>query len=124
MLSFGYNLSSFVNQFEFDREDAMANMKDIAKIARVSLGTVSHVLNNSANVRSPLRKRVLEAVQAAEARRQRQLFFGVRYGHHAAQNCRFEKMLQRDPQTSRNRHKIEFFIPLERILLVYLDCCN
>ena len=43
----------------------MANMKDIAKIARVSLGTVSHVLNNSANVRSPLRKRVLDAVQAA-----------------------------------------------------------
>ncbi len=44
---------------------AMANMKDIARIARVSLGTVSHVLNNSANVRSPLRKRVLDAVQAA-----------------------------------------------------------
>ena len=43
----------------------MANMKDIAKIARVSLGTVSHVLNNSANVRGPLRKRVLDAVQAA-----------------------------------------------------------
>src|SRR5215475_6109488 len=42
----------------------MANMKDIAKIARVSLGTVSHVLNNSANVRGPLRKRVLDAVQA------------------------------------------------------------
>ena len=42
----------------------MANMKDIAKIARVSLGTVSHVINNSANVRAPLRKRVLEAVQA------------------------------------------------------------
>jgi LacI family transcriptional regulator len=40
-------------------------MKDIARIARVSLGTVSHVLNNSANVRSPLRKRVLDAVQAA-----------------------------------------------------------
>jgi LacI family transcriptional regulator len=44
----------------------MANMKDIAKIARVSLGTVSHVLNNSARVREPLRKRVLDAVQAAE----------------------------------------------------------
>jgi DNA-binding LacI/PurR family transcriptional regulator len=43
----------------------MANMKDIARIARVSLGTVSHVLNNSANVRGPLRKRVLDAVQAA-----------------------------------------------------------
>jgi LacI family transcriptional regulator len=42
----------------------MANMKDIARIARVSLGTVSHVLNNSANVRGPLRKRVLDAVQA------------------------------------------------------------
>ncbi len=43
----------------------MANMKDIAKIAGVSLGTVSHVLNNSAGVREPLRQRVLAAVQAA-----------------------------------------------------------
>src|SRR6266700_206288 len=43
----------------------MANMKDIARIARVPLGTVSHVLNNSANVKGPLRKRVLDAVQAA-----------------------------------------------------------
>lgn len=42
----------------------MANMKDIARIAKVSLGTVSHVLNNSANVRGPLRKRVLDAVEA------------------------------------------------------------
>lgn len=42
----------------------MANMKDIAKAARVSIGTVSHVLNDSANVRAPLRKRVLDAVQA------------------------------------------------------------
>lgn len=42
----------------------MANMKDIAKIARVSLGTVSNVINNSARVSEPLRKRVLEAVQA------------------------------------------------------------
>src|ERR1700734_2141073 len=40
-------------------------MKDIAKIAGVSLGTVSHVLNNSAPVREPMRKKVLEAVQAA-----------------------------------------------------------
>lgn len=43
----------------------MANMKDIAKMAGVSLGTVSHVLNNSARVREPVRKRVLDAVQAA-----------------------------------------------------------
>jgi DNA-binding LacI/PurR family transcriptional regulator len=42
----------------------MANMNDIAKLARVSLGTVSHVLNNTTNVREPLRKRVLEAVEA------------------------------------------------------------
>jgi DNA-binding LacI/PurR family transcriptional regulator len=42
----------------------MANMNDIAKLARVSLGTVSHVLNNSAGVSAPVRKRVLEAVQA------------------------------------------------------------
>jgi DNA-binding LacI/PurR family transcriptional regulator len=40
-------------------------MKDIAKMAGVSLGTVSHVLNDSARVREPIRKRVLEAVQAA-----------------------------------------------------------
>ncbi len=43
----------------------MANMKQIAKIAGVSLGTVSNVLNDSATVREPLRKRVMEAVDAA-----------------------------------------------------------
>jgi LacI family transcriptional regulator len=43
----------------------MANMKEIARLAGVSLGTVSHVLNNSARVREPMRQRVLEAVQAA-----------------------------------------------------------
>jgi LacI family transcriptional regulator len=42
----------------------MANMKQIAQLARVSLGTVSHVLNGSANVREPLRKRVLDAIEA------------------------------------------------------------
>jgi|SRR5579859_7703959 len=42
----------------------MANMKDIAKLAGVSLGTVSHVLNDSAGVREPLRQRVLQAVQS------------------------------------------------------------
>ena len=43
----------------------MANMQEIAKMAGVSLGTVSHVLNNTAKVREPKRTRVLEAVQAA-----------------------------------------------------------
>lgn len=43
----------------------MATMKDIAKIAGVSLGTVSHVLNGTAGVREPVRRRVLEAVHAA-----------------------------------------------------------
>jgi len=42
----------------------MANMQEIARIAGVSLGTVSHVLNNTAKVREPKRTRVLEAVQA------------------------------------------------------------
>jgi LacI family transcriptional regulator len=37
-------------------------MKQIARLADVSLGTVSHVINNSAKVREPLRSRVLEAV--------------------------------------------------------------
>ena len=40
------------------------NMHDIAKRAKVSLGTVSHVINGSAVVREPLRQRVLEAVKA------------------------------------------------------------
>lgn len=44
---------------------ALATMKQIAKIAGVSLGTVSHVLNGSAGVREPLRKRVMAAVHAA-----------------------------------------------------------
>jgi DNA-binding LacI/PurR family transcriptional regulator len=39
-------------------------MKEIARLARVSLGTVSHVLNGSARVREPLRRRVEEAVEA------------------------------------------------------------
>jgi DNA-binding LacI/PurR family transcriptional regulator len=43
----------------------MPNMKDIARLAGVSLGTVSHVLNDSAGVREPLRQRVLKAVQSA-----------------------------------------------------------
>ena len=42
----------------------MANMQEIAKMAGVSLGTVSHVLNNSAGVRESVRKRVLDAVEA------------------------------------------------------------
>ncbi|HEY3706651.1 MAG TPA: LacI family DNA-binding transcriptional regulator [Terracidiphilus sp.] len=41
----------------------MANMKQIAKLAGVSLGTVSHVLNNTVKVREPLRNRVLEAIR-------------------------------------------------------------
>jgi DNA-binding LacI/PurR family transcriptional regulator len=43
----------------------MANMQEIAKMAGVSLGTVSHVLNNTAVVREATRQRVLEAVQLA-----------------------------------------------------------
>lgn len=41
----------------------MPNMKQIAQMAGVSLGTVSHVINNSARVRDPLRRRVLDAVE-------------------------------------------------------------
>ncbi|GAC1416591.1 MAG: LacI family DNA-binding transcriptional regulator [Acidobacteriaceae bacterium] len=43
----------------------MANMQEIARMAGVSLGTVSHVLNNTAKVRDSMRKKVLDAVQAA-----------------------------------------------------------
>ncbi|HEX4006199.1 MAG TPA: LacI family DNA-binding transcriptional regulator [Acidobacteriaceae bacterium] len=39
-------------------------MKKIAELAGVSLGTVSHVLNDTARVREPLRKRVMDAVHA------------------------------------------------------------
>jgi DNA-binding LacI/PurR family transcriptional regulator len=42
----------------------MPNMKEIARMADVSLGTVSHVLNGSARVRDSLRRRVEEAVEA------------------------------------------------------------
>jgi len=42
----------------------MPNMKQIAVKAGVSLGTVSHVLNNSAKVSNPLRQRVMDAVAA------------------------------------------------------------
>ncbi len=39
-------------------------MHQIAKWANVSLGTVSHVINNTAPVREPLRQRVLEAIRS------------------------------------------------------------
>jgi DNA-binding LacI/PurR family transcriptional regulator len=42
----------------------MATMKDIARIAGVSLGTVSHVLNGTAGVREQVRRRVLDAVHS------------------------------------------------------------
>src|ERR1700733_776316 len=42
----------------------MPNMHDIARKAGVSIGTVSNVLNGLASVRDPLRRRVLEAVEA------------------------------------------------------------
>jgi DNA-binding LacI/PurR family transcriptional regulator len=38
-------------------------MRQIAERARVSLGTVSHVINNTAKVREKLRERVLEAIR-------------------------------------------------------------
>jgi DNA-binding LacI/PurR family transcriptional regulator len=44
----------------------MANMHDIARMARVSIGTVSNVLSGSAAVREPLKARVLEAVAAID----------------------------------------------------------
>jgi LacI family transcriptional regulator len=53
------------NNFAEAKGNAMANMKDIARIAGVSLGTVSNVLNHSAKVRAPLKERVLKAVQEA-----------------------------------------------------------
>lgn len=39
-------------------------MKEIAQLAGVSLGTVSHVLNGTAKVRDPLRERVMAAVKS------------------------------------------------------------
>ena len=38
-------------------------MRQIASRARVSVGTVSHVINQTANVREPVRRRVLAAIQ-------------------------------------------------------------
>jgi hypothetical protein len=47
------------------RQKPMPNMKQIARMANVALGTISHVLNDSARVREPLlRRRVMEAVEA------------------------------------------------------------
>jgi DNA-binding LacI/PurR family transcriptional regulator len=42
----------------------MANMKEIARLAKVSLGTVSNVLSGSPTVKGPLRDRVMVAVES------------------------------------------------------------
>ena len=45
------------------RDNKRITMRQIAARARVSVGTVSHVINNTAGVREPVRKRVLEAIE-------------------------------------------------------------
>ncbi len=40
----------------------MANIKDVAKMANVSISTVSRVINGTANVRQELRKKVMKAI--------------------------------------------------------------
>ncbi|MGE5204229.1 MAG: LacI family DNA-binding transcriptional regulator [Chlamydiota bacterium] len=45
------------------RESKRVTMRQIAARARVSVGTVSHVINNTAGVREPVRRRVLEAIE-------------------------------------------------------------
>lgn len=44
--------------------DPMATIKQIAKLARVSIGTVSNVLNELPSVREPARKRVLSVIDS------------------------------------------------------------
>src|ERR1051326_8122510 len=45
------------------RETKRITMRQIAARAHVSVGTVSHVINNSAGVRQEVRKRVLDAIE-------------------------------------------------------------
>jgi len=49
----------------------MTTMKDVAKLAGVSVATVSRVLNNKPNVSPELRSKVLEAVEELNYRRDR-----------------------------------------------------
>ena len=42
----------------------MTTIKQIAKLARVSIGTVSNVLNELPSVREPARKRVLTVIDS------------------------------------------------------------
>ncbi len=44
----------------------MYTMRDVARLARVSTATVSFVVNNSRGVSEPLRRRVLEAMEALD----------------------------------------------------------
>jgi len=44
------------------KTQSKVTMRQIAAKAAVSVGTVSHVINNTAGVREPLRRRVLEAI--------------------------------------------------------------
>jgi DNA-binding LacI/PurR family transcriptional regulator len=56
-----HKVQSLVNRSQSSK---MANMNEIARLARVSLGTVSNVLSGSSTVREPLRKRVMKAVDS------------------------------------------------------------
>jgi transcriptional regulator with XRE-family HTH domain len=60
-----YPLSSFV-RISRRSATAMATLRDVAKRARVSAGTVSHVLNGTVPVSPDLRQRVEEAIAALD----------------------------------------------------------
>src|ERR1051325_8016562 len=47
-----------------DSPAAAVTVRDIAKQAGVSIGTVSHVINDNAPVRERLRRRVLQAIES------------------------------------------------------------
>jgi len=52
-----------LNGFKRREKIEVATIKDIAKLAGVSVGTVSHVLNGTAHVRKETREKVLKAIE-------------------------------------------------------------
>ena len=56
----------FTRHVKERKEEPMANMQDVAKLANVSVTTVSRVINNRKYVNEETKQIVLEAIQALD----------------------------------------------------------
>jgi LacI family transcriptional regulator len=62
LTTFSFHVTLEIEPFQFEND--MATIRDVARYAKVSVGTVSNVLNGSSLVKEETRQRVLKAIES------------------------------------------------------------